>query len=200
MTTATKPYIRWSELDQSERVKQFVNRGTERTARAEIRTSCDFCERTINEGDRYFDINGAKYAHSSCVSGKSGDTLKHRKIITHKMVEEVAKSKSAVAPALKASKRGRKPKAVTTSNEKSAQPEPKTKSNRGRKPKSEAASKAVSAKPQKRGPKPKSEKPAAATHSINLTEVREALPGAIVTLTITGTVEAVQRALDKLQN
>jgi hypothetical protein len=52
----------------------------------------------------------------------------------------------------------------------------------------------------KRGRKPKL--PAVETPKpiINLSEVREALPGAIVTLTITGTVEAVQRALDKLQN
>jgi hypothetical protein len=47
----------------------------------------------------------------------------------------------------------------------------------------------------KRGRKPKSHRA-----TIKAKQVRGTLPGAIVTLTITGSIEAVQMALEKLQN
>lgn len=207
LTTATK-YTRWADLNKAERIKQFNDRGTERTARGEIRTYCDSCEKPINEGDKYFDINGAKYAHSSCVTEHSNGFAKQRTVITHKMVEEIAKSKTAAVAAPKGAKRGPKPKVKDSTSptpsarvvQKHATSSAAKPLKRGRKPKLQNAITASTAEKNKPGPKPKQLASAQKAPAINLTEVREALPGAIVTLTITGTVEAVQRALDKLQN
>lgn len=206
MTTATKS--RWTALNKAERMKQFNERGTERTARGEIRTVCDSCEKPIKEGDKYFDINGAKYAHTSCVTGRFDDSPKQRKVITHKMVEEIARSKTAAMAAPKGAKRGPKPKIKDSAAlaplakvaEKTAAPSATKPLKRGRKPKIQTSVTASAATKNKPGPKPKQSAGVQTAPAINLTEVREALPGAIVTLTITGTVEAVQRALDKLQN
>ncbi len=217
-TTLKRP--RWIDLTSQQRASQFVDRGIERSARNEIRPLCSFCEKSILEGDSYYDINGAKYAHKSCVSSHKTNSSKP-KLVTHKMMQEASAKKTAEAAAAQPAKRGRKPKvqaAKVLSDEtgrakrgrkpKSSPPvSPKAvdqvKGKRGRKPKS-AVVKAVATAPSKtaakRGPKPKTQKPEPVAANINLSEVREALPGAIVTLTITGTVEAVQRALDKLQN
>jgi hypothetical protein len=274
MTTALKP-IRWAELDGKDIAKQFYTRGIERTARAEIRPGCEFCENTIKDGDKYLDINGAKYAHKSCVASNSNGLVTDRKVITNKMREEASAKKSAQRTVSSPAKRGRPPKPVNNENasdvaqtspakrgrkpksqwakiadkmtdEKVSTTETKAPAKRGRKPKDESLKSemfsntkvkstaltvtkpllksgrkpkmqstktntdvlrkemvARAAKPAaKRGPKPKlkAQSVEVARPTINLSEVREALPGAIVTLTITGTVEAVQRALDKLQN
>jgi hypothetical protein len=176
--------VRWANLDNQEKAEQFSARGQERLARNDVRDNCTICENNIAGGDKYYDVNGIRFAHKSCVvsnSGSSNNGAKHGKVVTHKMMEAVSAKKAAADSTAKvAKKRGRKPKST------------------------EAALKPATAKatkPAKRGRKPKAQKAAAMnTPSINLSEVREALPGAIVTLTITGTVEAVQRALDKLQN
>jgi hypothetical protein len=207
--------IRWSNLDGHGKAKQFNERGTERTARAKLRASCIFCNKSITEGTDYIDVNGAKFAHKLCVVSHSSDLSKHSKVITHKMIDELAAKKSAKLSVIKTSKRGRPPKSsksaeTTGSNQETAVTSVKS-SKRGRPAKDHSAKAApvVTKAPAnvqtaaytgaKRGPKPKTQAPAA-TPIINLSEVREALPGAVVTLTITGTVEAVQRALDKLQN
>lgn len=214
MATEAK-MIRWSSLDGQEKARQFTVRGTERTARAKLRASCIFCNKSIAEGNDYIDVNGAKFAHKLCVLSHSSDLSKHSKVITHKMIDELASKKSAKLSVVKTSKRGRPPKSLKSaeaadSKEKSTEALVQS-AKRGRPAKdksvktasiaTKASSKAKTAvyTGAKRGPKPKAQAPAA-TPAVNLREVREALPGAIVTLTITGTVEAVQRALDKLQN
>lgn len=173
--TTTGKMVRWANLDNREKAKQFNDRGQERTARNNLDSICVICDKGIAGGDFYIDVNGAKQAHKSCVSANLGGPAKHGKVITHKMIEALSAKKSENASTAKVSKRGRKPKKV-------------------------AAQVAARPAPAKRGPKPKVKQPVADTSVINLAEVREALPGAVVTLTITGTVEAVQRALDKLQN
>jgi len=70
--------VRWSELDEQGRAKQFANRGIERTARNEIRSVCEFCGNSITEGNKYSDINGAKYAHETCVATRVNACLKAR--------------------------------------------------------------------------------------------------------------------------
>jgi len=102
----------WAKLSNQEKAVQFNERGIERTARAELRTSCDLCDSAITEGNKYYDINGAKYAHYGCVSSNSGTAAKERKLVTHKMVEEVAKKKTDSLSA-KPAKRGRKVKTVS---------------------------------------------------------------------------------------
>lgn len=183
--TATSKMIRWANLDNQEKAKQFSVRGQERLARNDVRDNCTICENSIAGGDKYFDVNGIRFAHKTCVvsnSGSSSNGAKHGKVVTHKMMEAVSAKKAVAASTAKVSKkRGRKPKSVEVA---------------ALKPSKEKTTKSA-----KRGRKPKAQKAAAIhTPTINLSEVREALPGAIVTLTITGTVEAVQRALDKLQN
>ncbi len=214
MATEAK-LVRWANLDGQGKARQFTERGTERTARAKLRASCIFCNKPITVGTDYIDVNGAKFAHKLCVVSHSSDLSKHSKVITHKMIDELAAKKSGKLSAVKTSKRGRPPKSSksvepTDSNQKSAATLVKS-SKRGRPAKATSAKAApIAAKATtkakttaytgaKQGPKPKAQAPPA-TPIINLSEVREALPGAIVTLTITGTVEAVQRALDKLQN
>lgn len=167
--------VRWANLDNREKAKQFNERGQERIARNDLDSNCIICDKGIAGGDSYFDVNGARQAHKSCVTANLGGPAKHGKVVTHKMVEALAAKKSESASTKKVSKRGRKAKKV-------------------------AAQVAARPAPAKRGPKPKSQKMEVNSPIVNLTEDREALPGAVVTLTITGTVEAVQRALDKLQN
>jgi hypothetical protein len=214
MATEAK-MVRWSNLDGQGKAKQFTERGTERTARAKLRASCIFCNKSITVGTDYIDVNGAKFAHKLCVVSHNSDLSKHSKVITHKMIDELAAKKSAKLSIIKKSKRGRPPKssepevAADSNDKKAATPVKSSKRGRPAKDKivntapivAKAVTKAKTTAyaGAKRGPKPKTQAPAA-TPSINLSEVREALPGAIVTLTITGTVEAVQRALDKLQN
>ncbi|HEY9758288.1 MAG TPA: hypothetical protein V6C97_24190 [Oculatellaceae cyanobacterium] len=288
MTTAAAKVIRWAEIGDQEKAKQFHDRGIERTARSDTRSNCVFCEKLIREGEHYLDVNGARYAHKSCVVSNSNGLATDRKVITNKMREELSAKKSApteeaapkrrpgrppksestnvpntkkqrgaksaalsvakpskrgpkakgqwakvlekmrekeesglLADVAPPKKRGPKPKSTTLKtasavnrNGKSGQSSTvKLSSKRGLKPKSQSANRnsettktnrtakgaaEIVSKPSTRGRKPKSAD--AATPVLKLSEVREALPGAIVTLTITGTVEAVQRALDKLQN
>jgi hypothetical protein len=211
MSTEAK-MVRWSNLDGPAKAKQFTERGTERTARAVLRASCIFCNKSINEGSDYYDVNGAKFAHKLCVLSHSSNLSKHSKVITHKMFDELSAKKAAQLSVVKTGKRGRPPKSAKLVEENEEQSTTASAApRRGRPPKAQSLKKAAraarvaskaksgSATGAKRGPKPKIQAPNT-TPTINLTEVREALPGAIVTLTITGTVEAVQRALDKLQN
>ncbi len=214
MATEAK-LVRWSNLDGQGKARQFTERGTERTARAKLRAACIFCNKPITVGTDYIDVNGAKFAHKLCVVSHSSDLSKHSKVITHRMIDELAVKKSANLSVVNSSKRGRPAKSsklveVTDRSEKGAATSVKS-SKRGRPAKVTIAKTApilakatIKAKTgaytgAKRGPKPKTQAPVA-TPTIDLSEVREALPGAIVTLTITGPVEAVQRALDKLQN
>jgi hypothetical protein len=133
MTTALRP-VRCAELDEQERAQQFHSRGIERTARAEIRPECAFCDKAITDGDKYLDINGAKYAHKSCVTFNSNGVVVDRKVITNKMREEASAKKSAQLTVTSPAKRGRKPKLQATAFTSS---EPKPPLTRGRKPKSE---------------------------------------------------------------
>lgn len=174
MTTTGKT-VRWAKLDNQEKAKQFSQRGLERTARNDLDSNCVICNKGIAGGDLYLDVNGARSAHKLCVTANLGNPAKHSKVITHKMMDALSATKSVTAKTAKVSKHGRKPK-------------------------THAAATVSRPVPAKRGPKPKVHQTAAAAPTINLSEIREALPGAVVTLTITGTVEAVQRALDKLQN
>lgn len=171
------------------------------------------------------------------------------RVITQKMMEEVAKTKAAHTEEKVPAKRGRKPKQETTSDVqkstdtdkakvakavKRGRPRKKsTESNtaprkRGRKPKTAEAT--VAAVPKKRGPKPKvktsskgkpgpkpkSERTSAATltskrrdrkpktkqateATIQIAKPKVHEDQAIITLTITGSAEAVHKALLKLQ-
>lgn len=178
--TNTNKLVRWANLDKQGKAKQFTERGHERVARSEVRSNCVICADVIPSGGSYFDVNGAKFAHKTCVIAGSSERTKHSKVITHKMIEAVSAQKAASASTRTNSKRGRKPKSLTLH-------------------KAGSATSVTAVKASKRGRKPKS-MAIHQTPTINLSDVREALPGAIVTLTITGPVEAVQRALDKLQN
>jgi hypothetical protein len=119
---ATAQMIRWSEISDQQKAEQFKERGKERTARSALRSSCVICDKPVIELSKYFEINGIRFAHRSCVVDDSGELSKPRQTITHRMVEE-AKAKKVVATA--PAKRGRKPNTVTkaiTSATKSATP------------------------------------------------------------------------------
>lgn len=187
MRTSSKK-VRWANLNNQEKVKQFSERGYERVARNEMRSTCEICDQAINSGDNYFDINGVRFAHRACVVTTPSSLAKHGKIITHKMMEALSSKKSTSPAGTKDSAQSKKPK--TAALRAASKTEPRA---------------AVSAlKRSKRGRKPKVQTQtvteSTSAPAIKLSEVKEALPGAIVTLTITGTVEAVQRALDRLQN
>ena len=187
---APKSIVRWSSLDNQGLAQQFNERGTERKSRNGMsRFFFVFCDKLIANGARYLDVNGFKHAHKACIDANSATPVKQPKVITHKMVEELSAKKAAVAKTVKASRRGRPSKRIAEAAKPSLSP---TASVAAAKTSSKLA-------PARRGRKPKAQQPVAEP-AINLSAVREALPGAIVTLTITGTVEAVQRALDKLQN
>lgn len=187
MTTSSKT-VRWANLNNQEKVKQFSERGHGRVARNEMRSTCEICDQAINGGDNYFDINGAKFAHRACIVTTPSNLAKHGKIVTHKMMEALSSKKSTSSAGIKNLAQAKKPKAaalrIASKTETRATLSEQKPSKRGRKPKVQT----------------KTSTELASGPAIKLSEVREALPGAIVTLTITGTVEAVQRALDKLQN
>ena len=113
MSIEIAKYMNQTKLNKQEKAAQFVDRGVESTARSEVREKCIICDQTIPGGEKYSCINGSKYAHGSCVTANATGTAKERKVITHRMVEEVAMKKSAQLSVAKPAKPGRKAKSAT---------------------------------------------------------------------------------------
>jgi hypothetical protein len=175
MPPLTKPRsnTRWVGLTKHQLAVAIRAGGRERESRITLKPKCAICSKAIKPGTKYYDADKQKYAHKFCID------------------EEVAQKVTTLPPA-----EAKGTRVVTHKMKEQVEQE-----------KAALAAKTTVKMSKKRTPRVaeskltyKEAEEVAAPVSQPILKVSEALPGAVVTLTITGAVEAVQRALDKLQN